>query len=374
MNQTSEFQVDSVDALKNVEAALNFPILALPADLKRSFFLGQMRALVEHHAERCAEYRMLIDAVWAGGRFDEVAAVPFIPVRLFKEFTLRSISETEVFKVMTSSGTSGSAVSRIYLDKVTAGFQTKALAKIVQAVTGASRLPMIIVDSEDVIKDRSMFSARGAGILGFSMFGRKILYALDGQMRLKSDELARFVQEHRDGPVLLFGFTSIVWDYFYRQMKESGTSLGLRSGLLIHGGGWKKLQDRAVSPSEFRDGLRSVCGVDRVLNYYGMVEQTGSISFECEHGFLHTNALNDILIRRAGDLGLAAVGEPGIIQALSTLPMSYPGHSLLTEDEGVILGEDSCPCGWKGKHFQVLGRIKQAEIRGCSDTFSEQSI
>jgi len=63
------------------------------------------------------------------------------------------------------------------------------------------------------------------------------------------------------------------------------------------------------------------------------------------------------------------VGEPGIIQTLSILPLSYPGHSLLTEDEGVIVGEDNCRCGRMGKYFQVLGRIKQAEIRGCSDTF-----
>lgn len=52
------------------------------------------------------------------------------------------------------------------------------------------------------------------------------------------------------------------------------------------------------------------------------------------------------------------------------LPHSYPGHSLLTEDEGIILGEDDCPCGRKGKYFKLTGRIKQAELRGCSDTYA----
>ena len=32
---------------------------------------------------------------------------------------------------------------------------------------------MIILDTESVVKDRKLFSARGAGILGFSMFGSK---------------------------------------------------------------------------------------------------------------------------------------------------------------------------------------------------------
>ena len=44
-------------------------------------------------------------------------------------------------------------------------------------------------------------------------------------------------------------------------------------------------------------------------------------------------------------------------------------HSLLTEDEGILLGEDDCPCGRKGKYFRIIGRLQNAEIRGCSDTY-----
>ena len=52
---------------------------------------------------------------------------------------------------------------------------------------------------------------------------------------------------------------------------------------------------------------------------------------------------------------------------ISLLPTSYPGHNILTEDIGEIVGEDNCKCGKKGKYFLVHGRIKEAEIRGCSD-------
>lgn len=54
---------------------------------------------------------------------------------------------------------------------------------------------------------------------------------------------------------------------------------------------------------------------------------------------------------------------------LSLLPRSYPGHSLLTEDMGVLLGEDDCPCGRLGKYVRVTGRVPKAEVRGCSDTY-----
>ena len=100
-----------------------------------------------------------------------------------------------------------------------------------------------------------------------------------------------------------------------------------------------------------------------------MVEQTGSIFMECEHGFLHSPIFSDIIIRRSSDFELCEIGEKGIVQVLSTLPTSYPGHSLLTEDEGVLYGEDNCKCGRLGKYFKINGRLKNAELRGCSDTY-----
>ena len=42
-------------------------------------------------------------------------------------FDLKSISNNNVFKVMTSSGTTGQKPSKIYLDKKAASMQTKVL-------------------------------------------------------------------------------------------------------------------------------------------------------------------------------------------------------------------------------------------------------
>ena len=38
----------------------------------------------------------------------------------------------------------------------------------------------------------------------------------------------------------------------------------------------------------------------------------------------------------------------------------------------LLRGEDDCPCGRKGKYFKVFGRLKDAEVRGCSDTYAEK--
>lgn len=61
-------------------------------------------------------------------------------------------------------------MSRIYLDRETSALQSKVLSRIMGEFLGKQRLPMIILDTSAVVKNRAMFSARGAGILGFSMF------------------------------------------------------------------------------------------------------------------------------------------------------------------------------------------------------------
>ena len=99
----------------------------------------------------------------------------------------------------------------------------------------------------------------------------------------------------------------------------------------------------------------------------GMIEQIGSIFIECkkcEH--LVTSIFSDILIRDE-KFKLVKNGQKGLIQLLSLLPTSYPGHNILTEDIGEIIGEDNCKCGLKGKYFLVHGRAKNSEIRGCSN-------
>lgn len=91
---------------------------------------------------------------------------------------------------------------------------------------------------------------------------------------------------------------------------------------------------------------------------------------QCECGHLHASIFSDVIIRKPEDFSICKKGERGIIQVVSAIPESYPGHSLLTEDEGEILGEDDCPCGRNGKYFKIYGRLKNAEIRGCSDTYA----
>lgn len=341
---------------------------------KDRFLTEALAELTWHHLEHCPSYRRIL----SGLGFDPRKAthytdIPFLPVSLFKEMDLRSIPPEDVFKTMTSSGTTGQAVSRIYLDRETAGNQQKALVRIVSDFIGPKRMAMLMVDCPSVVKDPAMFSARGAGILGFSIFGAEKIYALDDRMHLDVKGVRSFLERHHGQPILLFGFTFMVWRHFYKELLKLDEPLDLSRGILIHGGGWKKLAGEAVSAEEFKRRLQEVCGLSRIHDYYGMVEQTGSIFMECGSGHLHASIFSDVIPRRALDFSACAIGERGILEVISILPRSYPGHCLLTEDEGEILGVDDCPCGRKGKYFKVRGRLENAEIRGCSDTYAVES-
>ncbi|WP_330513002.1 LuxE/PaaK family acyltransferase [Lacrimispora algidixylanolytica] len=337
---------------------------------KETLYGEWLTELTEYHRERCTPYGKLLKNLkvpqYQHMREEEI---PMLPIGLFKDFDLVSIPEQTVFKTMTSSGTSGQKVSRIYLDTETADYQQRALVAIGGDFWGDARLPLLVIDSPRVLKDRNLFSARGAGILGFSIFSSRICYGLDKDMNLDLEGIELFLNRYQGETILIFGFTYIIWNYFYQALKRLGQSFHLPKGILVHGGGFKKLTDQSVSSEEFKERITEVTGINRIHNYYGMAEQTGSIYMECPFGHLHASIYSDIITRRAKDFKVCSYGEKGIIQVFSPLAFSYPGHSILTEDEGVILGEDDCPCGRKGKYFRVLGRIQQAEIRGCSDTY-----
>ena len=338
---------------------------------KHTFLTNCLSDLSKYHYRCCEHYRNICDASsFDIEHIDSYYDIPFLPVRLFKEYDLKSINNNEIQKTMTSSGTTGQSVSKIYLDRETASNQTKTLTKIVSSFIGKQRLPMIILDTSALLKNRAMFSARGAGILGFSMFAKDKIYALDENMELDIEGLKAFLEKYKDEKIFLFGFTFMIWQHFVKELNKTGYKPDLSKGILIHGGGWKKLVSESVSAKAFKEELNKVCGIMHVYDYYGMVEQTGTIYMECECGHLHTPVFSDVIIRRPFDFSVADIGEEGLIEVVSILPKSYPGHALLTEDNGVILGEDDCPCGRKGKYFKVLGRIKNAEIRGCSDTYA----
>ena len=351
------------------ESWFDLPVYDLPADDKQAKLCATLAELSAYHQQACQPYSNLLQAY---GQADQSLnnREDFFPlaVRLFKYHDLASVPASDVVKTLYSSGTSGNP-STIRLDKATATAQTKVLVRIIQQWLGKKRLPMLIADHPGVVKNQQAMTARGAGIQGLSFLGRNHTYALNEDMTLNGEAVRAFIEKHAQEKVLIFGFTFMVWQYFFKAIQQEG--LTFKDAFLLHGGGWKKLQSEAVSAEYFKLQMNRI-GIDSVHSYYGMVEQVGSIYVECEHGYLHSPVYSDVVVRDLETGRPCEIGKTGVIELLSVVPESYPGHVLLTEDMGVLQGEDSCPCGRKGRYFTVTGRIPQAETRGCSDTFSRE--
>lgn len=342
---------------------------------KEELLMPRFRELAAHHYRANPVFRNLVDRVF--GKESLRAArpedLPFVPARFFKTHELSSVAPDAVVKVLTSSGTAGQTPSRIHLDARTAANQAKALVKVCQHFLGSARLPMVVIDSKAAVNDRLSRTARAAGIVGMMQFGRNPFYALHDDMTLDLDGLERYV-ESAGGRVFYFGFTFIIWERLVRTLEGAGKCLEPHDGVLFHGGGWKKMEHEAVSPEEFRHRAGHTLGGARVHNFYGMVEQPGGVYFENEKHFMHAPVFSDVIVRDPATLKPAAPGEPGFIQVLSTLPESYPGFSVLTEDMGVLCGEDDPALDMKGRFFEVLGRVPRSEVRGCSDTFEPAGV
>jgi hypothetical protein len=352
--------------MPTIDEILTLPPYSLDRGEKEAALLPMLNALTEGHRTRCPAYSRLLEVFGRPGPARRPSEVPFLPVGLFKSHRLVSVPDAEIFKTLTSSGTTGQQPSQIFLDRVTAQRQTAALVRIMTHLLGPRRLPMLLVESRDLIKNRSAFSARGAGVLGMMSFGRDHLHVLGEDDALDVAALKDFLQKHGRAPFLIFGFTFMVWQYLFKRIE--GLGLDLSNGILVHSGGWKKLREEEVDNATFQRRLAEATGLKRVYSFYGMVEQVGSVFLEGEDGHLYAPNFADVVVRDPETWEEQPHGRPGVIQVLSALPESYPGHSILTEDLGVVHGEDDGSCGRRGKHFSVLGRVPRTELRGCSDT------
>ena len=146
---------------------------------------------------------------------------------------------------------------------------------------------------------------------------------------------------------------------------KSGVKIDLSNSILVHSGGWKKLVSQGISNSDFRKKVTELFNIRSIYNYYGMVEQVGTVFVESENDSFMSPIFSEVIIRDPKTFEESVDGSVGLIQIVSCLPKSYPGHSILTEDLGYVLPRDSKK---DKKRFRIIGRAKKAEIRGCSDT------
>lgn len=357
------------------------PYAAAPVEREQRL-LEAMHEAYRHHFEHCPAYRRFCEGrgLTVESSFSTLADFPYLPVQAFKDSAdlLRSVPEDQIKTTLQSSATSG-LPSSVAIDSVTAKRQARALAGVLGATLGPKRRPLLVFDA-DPRSGRGVMGARSAAVQGFLNLAREVDYAVtpeDGVLTLQRKALAEWASRMQDSqePVLLFGFTYLIYSLALEPLAESGETFPLPPGShLAHLGGWKKLADRAVSKNVFAEMAQRIFGLapENVVDFYGFTEQMGVTYPDASGGDKIAPAFAEVIVRDPQTLEPAPDGQTGLLQFLTPLPHSYPGISVLTDDLGVICGRGESEEGWAGTRFRVLGRAKQAEARGCGDILGDK--
>ena len=328
------------------------------------FFLAQKKLSIFHH-KNSNEYKKITDFKFSQfKKTKKLEMLPFLHSKIFKTHNLKSTNNN--LKVFNSSGTSNSKLSKINIDFKTSLIQANVLKKIIFEFIPKNIDTIIIVDNEKSFYDLKNFDAKKAAIRGFSQYFKNKYFILNKDYKLNFSYLKKLERKLENKRAIFFGFTNVIWGNLIEKLKINNSKLDFNNCVLVHGGGWKKLENKKIKKQKLNKEIKYSLKIKNVINYYGMIEQTGSIFMECEHGYFHSSIFSDVLIRNS-NFKLEKNNKPGIIQVFSLLPISYPGHNIVTEDLGVIIDEDNCKCGRNGKYFKVLGRIKDSEIKGCAN-------
>ena len=106
---------------------------------KSKIFNKYINFLTGYHYKKSKLYKSYLKGMkYNLKKNHNLSDIPFLPVRLFKEFNFLSIKKKEIFKTLLSSGTTSNNLSKIYIDKTNALNQIKVLQSIFNNLIGNS--------------------------------------------------------------------------------------------------------------------------------------------------------------------------------------------------------------------------------------------
>ena len=320
--------------------------------------LDEMVVATKFHLEHSPAYRSLF-ATWTGA--NTLADIPFVHAGVFKHIHLTS---APTGRTLVSSGTRG-AQSRISVEGGSSKLQAKSSRSILADFIDSEPRPLLILDHADSLRSRDAVPARVAAAMALHPFASSIHFVLDGDGKIKWQAVQDVVDA--SGRFLVYSITSALWTEWVQTLPVSvRASTRQCRAEFVHSGGWKRLEALRVDRAELDRALLGTVGAgSRVLDFYGLVEQTGILFPLCDAGARHVPAWAEVIARDPFTLQ-PLFGEMGLLQLMNPIPRGAPTHSVLTEDLGRLLN-GMCDCGRNGRRFELIGRLPKAEARGCAN-------
>ncbi len=295
-------------------------------------------------------YRQFCDAlkISAAGVTD-IKKIPFLPVSFFKTHAVKT-TEFETATVFESSGTTQTNPSKHFVKDI--GLYRKSFTSCFEKFYGPPQNKCILgllpsylerKNSSLVLMVDELIQASNNPLSGFYLYDHEKLHST-----LLHNELLKL-------PTLLMGVTYALLDF------AEAYPMQLRHTVVMETGGMKGRREELTRPAVHAK-LQELLGVSLVHSEYGMTELL-SQAYSKGDGIFHCPGWMKIVLRDEDDPFYIMTGadvqnrpKTGLINVID-LANIHSCSFIATDDVGRLHANGS---------FEVLGRVDNSDIRGCS--------
>jgi len=294
----------------------------------------------DEYAECARNYQREFNPVYQ--RFE---GFEYLPVEAFKRAVVATFSIEDAEAIFVSSGTGSQTRSRHFVRSL--DVYKRSVTTHFQAIFGQDPFTIVahLPSYDDLGDSSSLVFMLKILMENFGTAGST--YILDaGKLRQKLD-LAAGEKE----PILLFGAA-----FGLISLVESERFTLPSNSVIIETGG-TKTHRREIGRSELHERLASGFGVglNQITSEYGMCELLSQFYMHDDGLFYPPPWVSFSVFDPENPEYEQDEGEPGVL-AVFDLANIYSVSGILTEDRAVR----------KGDGFEVLGRLSDAELRGCN--------
>ena len=276
-----------------------------------------------------------------------ISEIPFLPISFFKSHVLKSGEFAETF-IFESSGTTGSINSRHYIKDLSA-YLANAENNFREAYGDPSAYCFLALLPSYLEKGNSSLVAMADHLINLSQhpMGGFFLYDFNKLHTILSQ------LESQGQAVILLGVTYALLDF------AAEYPMNLQQTIVMETGGMKG-RKKELTRAELHAFLKANLGVESIHAEYGMTELQ-SQAYSKGEGIFRPSSTMKILLRSTDDPfevwesheNLGKTGAINVIDLANEDSISF----IATDDLGRFTGDGG---------FEILGRIDNADMRGCS--------
>lgn len=314
-------------------------------DIKSSLeFENKAIEVFKYQFENNLVYRSFCDLLYKHPcDIKKIKDIPFLPIDFFKSHEIK-ISSKKTSKIFTSSGTSGSNLSRHFVTDL--NLYEKSFLNCFQIFYGD-------IKEYTILGLLPSYLERNNSSLIY-MVNKMIKQSKFPESRFYLDEIDELKEtilklEKSKRKTILIGVSYALLDLIEYH------KFNLKYTLVMETGGMKGMRKELIK-SDLHKLLRNGFGVNNIHSEYGMTELL-SQAYSKKNGLFSTPPWMNILIRDTEDaqsiLPLNRTGGINIIDLANINSCSF----IATMDLGKL---------HKNGQFEIMGRFDQSDIRGCN--------